>query len=75
MNGILVILSPTLLTEKTDDRLDDDHLVQVTAEAAKALPDCHRIVICLRYGIKGGCARRTTSAGESAWSTYAQCCP
>lgn len=29
-------------------------------------PDCRRIVIRLRYGVKGGCDRRATSTGENA---------
>ena len=32
-------------------------------------PDCRRIVIRLRYGIMGQSDRRTTSSGQSAWST------
>jgi hypothetical protein len=40
----------------------------MTAEAAKGPPpDCHRMVIRLRYGVKGGCDRRTTSTGETCW--------
>ena len=38
-------------------------------------PDCGRIVIRLRYGIKGRSDRRTTSTGRSAWSTYMRISP
>ena len=39
--------------------------VRMTGEVAKApQPDCHRIVIRLRSGIKGGCDRRATSTGK-----------
>ena len=31
-----------------------------------------QIVVRLRYGVKGGCDRRATSSGNSAWSTYTQ---
>ena len=34
-------------------------------------PDCER----LRYGVKGGCDRRATNSGNSAWSTYTQSRP
>ena len=34
------------------------------AEGAKAPPDCRRIVIRLRYGIKGRCDRWATCTGE-----------
>ena len=35
-------------------------------------PDCRRIVIRLRSGIKRRSDRRATSTGQSAWSTYTQ---
>jgi hypothetical protein len=35
-------------------------------------PDCRQIVIRLRYGVMGGCDRRATNSGNSAWSTYRQ---
>ena len=38
-------------------------------------PDCRWIVIRLQSGIKGGCDRRTTSTGKTAWSAYTRSRP
>ena len=45
---------------------DRDRLVHgdMTGEGARPPPDCRGMVIRLRYGVKGGCARRATSTGE-----------
>jgi len=49
----------------------DDHLAADDHGNCKGPPpDCRRIMTRLRYGIKGGCARRTTSTGNSAWLMY-----
>ena len=54
----------------------DDHLVPDDHGSCKGPPpDCRRIVIRLRYGIKGRCGRRATSTGESAWLTYTRIGP
>jgi hypothetical protein len=37
-----------------------DRPVGIQAEGAKAPPDCRRIVMRLRYGVKGGCTCGTT---------------
>ena len=69
-------LSPTLLTEETSDRFDDDRLVPDDRGNCKGPPpDCRRIVIRLRYGIKGGCDRRATTSGETARLTYTRSHP
>jgi hypothetical protein len=61
----LVILLPTLFTDGTNDRLGNDHLVPDDRGSCKGPPpDCRRIVIRLRYGVKGRCGRRATSTGE-----------
>jgi len=41
-----------VLTEKTGDWSNDDHLSQMAAVAAKPPSDCGEILIRLRYGIK-----------------------
>ena len=41
-----------------------DRACGMQAEGAKAPPDCRRIVIRLRYGIKGRCDRWATCTGE-----------
>ena len=72
----LMIPSPTLLTEETSYRLDDDPLVPDDRGSCKRPPPgCRRMVIRLRYGIKGRCDRRTTSTGEHAWCTYTRISP
>lgn len=49
-------------------QVDDDHLIRDDRRSCKRTPpDCHRMVIRLRYGVKGGCDRRTTSTGETCW--------
>ena len=63
-------------TEETSDRFDDDHLVPDDRGSCKGPPpDCRRIVIRLRNGIKGRSGRRATSTGESAWLTYTRIGP
>ena len=50
---------------------EDDRLVSDDRGSCKGPPpDCRRIVIRLRYGIKGRSDRRATTTGESAWSTH-----
>jgi hypothetical protein len=45
-----------------------NHLVPDDRGSCKGPPpDCRRIVICLRYGIKGRSGRRAASTGQSAW--------
>ena len=52
-------------------QLGKDHLVyDGTPEVQTPPPECHPIVIGLRYGIKDRCDRRATSTGASAWLTY-----
>src|SRR5262249_45155639 len=46
-------------------------LVRVmTGKVQRPPPDYRRIVIRLRYGIKGRSDRRATSTGQRAWLTY-----
>ncbi len=72
----LAILSPALLTAETSDRFDSDHLVPDDRGSCKGPPpDCRRIVIRLRYGIKARSERRATSTGENAWLTYTRIGP
>jgi hypothetical protein len=62
--------------EETSDRFDDDHLVPDDRGSCKGpLLDCRRIVIRLRYGIKGRSGRGATNTGESAWLTYTRIGP
>ena len=39
----------------------------MTGKVQRPPPDCRRIVIRLRYGIKGRCDRRATRTRENAW--------
>jgi hypothetical protein len=46
-------------------RVDGDRLATDDRGSCKGPPpDCRRIVIRLRYGVKGGCGRRAASTGE-----------
>jgi len=56
---------PETTSPGTGRQVTDDH-----GNCKGPPPDCHRIVIRLRYGVKSRCNRRTTSTGTSAWSTY-----
>ena len=61
----LVVLSSTLLSKGDPGPVDDEHLVPDDHGSCKGPPpDCRRIVIRLRCGVKGRCARRTTSTGR-----------
>ena len=61
----LVILPPTLFTDGTSDRFGNDHLAPDDRGSCKGPPpDCRRIVIRLRSGIKGRSGRRATSTGR-----------
>ena len=40
---------------------------RMTGKVQRPPPDCRRIVIRLRYGVKGSCDRRATGKGEGRW--------
>jgi len=62
----LVVLSSTLLSKGDPGPVDDEHLVPDDHGSCKGPPpDCRRIVIRLRCGVKDRWDRRATSTGQT----------